>query len=297
MIFELATWIRLLFFIKEKFMKKLVLVLFLVWFTSCSPKLRTSLIKKLPELAETELVVVLDIVDNQIIKGEKIGEIKATDNGFSDNCSYYENLENLKYLARKSGANLVKLTKHKPSDKWSTCDRLWANIYKVDNVKFYETEIEWTPDRKLTWADFKGTPDDENFPNALAVTNSGFGFQSSGISLFTKGKLFVRTIFINNGSWVRPEGQSDYVLRHEQIHFDITEIYSRKLRKAFIDANITPYKKEMAEAIYWEIHKEWEERQNYYDLRTKLGSKKEVQEEWESIVKIELAKYDFYKNN
>ncbi len=278
-------------------MKRLALILILIAFNSCSPKLRSSVIKKLPELEEGELVVILDIVDDQIIKGDIIGELKATDNGFSENCSYYENLEHLKVLARKAGANLVKITKHKPANSWSSCDRLWAKIYKVDDAKNYETEIEWSSDRKLTWDDFKGVPDDENYPNALAVTNSGFGIYSNGFNLFSKGKIFVKTVFINNSSWFRPEGKTPYVLTHEQIHFDITEIYARKLRKAFIDANITPSKGAEAEKIYYKIHNEWEGRQSLYDIQTQFGEKFETQKKWKSIVEIELAKYDLYKSN
>lgn len=278
-------------------MKRIVIVLFLICFISCSPKLRTSIVKKLPELSENELVVVLDIVDDQIILAEKIGEIKATDNGLSSNCSYYENLSNLRILARKSGANLIKLTKHKPADKWSTCHRVWGNIYSVANVKKYETEIEWTVDRKLIWDDFKGSPDKKAFPNAVAVTNSAISFESGSFNPFKDGKLFVRNMFNTYGSWVLPEGKTDYVLRHEQIHFDITEIYTRRLRKALIDANVTTKSSSRAYAIFDSIKNEWEEKQKRYDYDTQNGIKKETQEEWEAFVKLELLKYDLYKSN
>ncbi|WP_396600796.1 hypothetical protein [Algibacter sp. R77976] len=278
-------------------MKRIVIVLFFIGLNSCSPKLRSSIVKEYPELSKTELVVVLDIVDDQIITGEKIGEIKATDNMLSNNCSYYENLENLRGLARKSGANLVKLTKHKPADKWSSCHRLWANIYRVNKAKEYETEIEWTPDRKLTWDDFKGEPDNETFPNAVAVTNSAISFESGSFNPFKDGKVFVRNMFNTNGSWVIPKGKTDYVLKHEQIHFDITEIYTRKLRKALIDANVTTKNSCRAYDIFNSIKNEWEEKQERYDYDTKNGVKKETQEEWEAFVMLELIKYDLYKYN
>jgi len=278
-------------------MKRILITLIAISVFSCSPKLRSSLTTELPKILEGELVVVLDVFDDQIITEEKIGEIKATDNGFSDNCSYYENIKNLKNLARKSGANLVKLTKHKPSDKWSSCHRLWADIYKVDDVRKYETEIEWTHNRKLIWEDFKGEPDLTAFPNALAVTNSAIGFESGSFNPFKDGKLFVSNTFYNHGSWVLPEGKTDYVLRHEQIHFDITEIYTRKLRKALIDANVTTNKSSRAHSIFETIKNEWENRQEDYDYETKHGSKKETQEEWEAIVVLELARYELYKSN
>jgi hypothetical protein len=253
--------------------------------------------KKMPELSKKDLVVVLDIVDDQEITAEKIGEIKATDNMLSNNCSYYENILNLKTLARQAGANLIKITKHKRADKWSSCNRLWATIYYVEKVNEYETEIEWSPDRKLTWDDFKGKPNTVDFPDALAVTNSGISFESGSLNPFKDGEVFVRNMFYNHGSWVLPEGRNDYVLKHEQIHFDITEIYTRKLRKALSDAKITTSNSSRAHAIFESIKSEWENRQEYYDSKTKHGLKKETQEEWEAIVILELADYDMFKSN
>ncbi len=264
---------------------------------SCAPKLKSNIVKTLPALDENTLVVVLSVVDEQKVSAELIGEIKAIDNGFSNNCSYYEGVKNLKILARKAGANLVKITKYKPANSLSTCDRLWANIYKVDNPKDYEKEITWSSNRKLTWDDFKGRPDTLQFPNALAVTHSGFGYESSSISVFKNSKLFVQTVFNTDKSWVLPEGRNDYVLKHEQIHFDITEIYSRILRKALSDSNITSTASGKASAIFSTVFFDYKKRQQAYDEETKHGLKQETQEKWEAIVAIELAKYDFYKSN
>lgn len=278
-------------------MKNVLTTLLLISIISCAPKLRSSVAKQSPALSEKELVVVLDIMDDQIISEEKIGDIKAIDNGFSNNCSYYENILNLKILARQAGANLIKLTKHKPADKLSSCDRLWAAIYYVDNVKKYETQIEWTSDRKLTWEDFKGKPNTIDFPNALAVTNSAIGIESESLNPFKDGKLFVINMFYNHGSWVLPEGRNDYVLSHEQIHFDITEIYTRMLRKALIDANVTANNSGKSKIIFEQIKTKWQKRQEDYDYETAHGLKNKTQEEWQAIVDIELAKYDLYKTN
>jgi hypothetical protein len=268
----------------------------MILISGCAPKLKTTIIKEFPPLTEDELVVVLDITDDQDIKGEKIGDLKATDGGLSVNCTYYENIQNLKKLARESGANLIRITKQKNPDKWSTCHRLWAEVFRVSDPKIYETQIEWSSDRKLTWSDFKGEPDLVNFPDALALTNSGFGYES-GINMFKEGKVFVQSVFNTQQSWFLPEGKNDYVLRHEQIHFDITEIYSRKLRKELSDAKITSDNITRAKPIFDRIFNELQKRQDQYDSETQRGNEKETQENWEAIVKIELEKYNFYKTN
>ena len=94
-----------------------------------------------------------------------------------------------------------------------------------------------------------------------------------------------------------PEGRNDYVLKHEQIHFDITEIYSRKLRKEFADAKIKSTDAVRAKTIFDKVFSEMQKRQEKYDRETARGDKKETQENWEAIVEIELAKYEFYKSN
>ncbi|WP_179345245.1 DUF922 domain-containing protein [Winogradskyella ursingii] len=270
------------------------LLLSVVW--SCSPKLRSTIEKSYPPLSDNALIIVLDIADDQTIIGEEIGTIEAKDGGLAVNCTYYENLLNVKSAAREAGANLVKIIAHKTPDNWSTCHRLKARIYKVANPKNYESKIEWSLDRKLTWDDFKGQPDLATYPNALALTNSGFGYES-GVSMFKEGKVFVQSVFNTNYSWVIPEGRNEYVLRHEQIHFDITEIYSRKLRKELYDANATSSDILKTKQIFDRIFNEMELRQLRYDQETQRGDKKETQEHWEAVVELELAKYELYKSN
>lgn len=277
-------------------MKKANLYIFIILIVACSPKIKSNIEKTLPPLSSGALVVVLDYSDDQSINGETIGVIEAKDAGLSVNCTYYENILNLKKIARESGANLVKITEHKAPDKWSSCHRLKAKIYNVANPKQYETQIEWSADRKLTWGDFKGKPDTIEYPNTLALTHSGFGYES-GINLLKEGEIFVQSVFNTNKSWVVPKGRNDYVLRHEQIHFDITEIYSRKLRKELADAKITSSNLVKAKTIFDKVFNELQKRQDKYDRETKYGDKKETQENWEAIVEIELAKYDFYKSN
>ncbi|WP_439153247.1 DUF922 domain-containing protein [Winogradskyella sp.] len=277
-------------------MKKNFVFWFLIVLISCSPKLKSQLEKKLNPLADDKLVIVLEVFDDQDILGDFVGIIEAKDGGLSVNCTYYENVLNLKRAARNAGANVVKITYVKQPDKWSTCHRLKAKIYKVKNPKLYETRIEWNANRKLTWDDFKGEPDTINHPTTLAMTNSGIGYES-GINMFKEGKVFVQSFFYTNKSWVTPEGRSDYVLRHEQIHFDITEIYSRKLRKELAGANITSKNSQNAEPIFNRIINELTKRQDRYDEETMRGDRKETQEHWEAVVKLELAKYNLYKSN
>ena len=80
---------------------------------------------------------------------------------------------------------------------------------------------------------------------------------------------------------------------HEQGHFDITEIYARKLDNALRDYNFNPkrFKTDLDE-IYKDIMEEKEELQNQYDLETDYSRNKEKQTEWLKKIQKELAKYN-----
>jgi len=263
--------------------------------TTCSPKIGDRIYKKLPELSKNELIVTIHPSDFITIKEEKIGEIKITDNGLSNDCTLYLNKLRLVESARKAGANLIKITNIKFADKWSSCDRIYANIYKVDNPKKYETQIRWTEQRSLTWYDFKGKPDRLNYPNVLALTHCGFGYQPN-VRLFKETEFHVETTFYTGSSWYLPEGKTDYVLRHEQIHFDLAEVYSRKLKKQLIEANVSNTNSSEYIAIFNKLFQDYKERQDSYDYDTKHGTAKASQEKWNATIEIELAKYDLYKN-
>ncbi|MBC3759962.1 DUF922 domain-containing protein [Hyunsoonleella sp. SJ7] len=167
------------------------------------------------------------------------------------------------------------------------------NLRKFEQT---ETEIEWSSYRKLKWEDFKGKPDTINFPNSNAVTISSIHFKGNTPNLFANGSLSVTAVFNQFESWVLSGEESDNLLKHEQLHFDITEIYARKIRKVLKEVGVASYKEE--EEIWDMLRKikyEYENRQKEYDSLTVHGIDRDAQEEWDSIVKSELSSYNLYK--
>ncbi len=82
--------------------------------------------------------------------------------------------------------------------------------------------------------------------------------------------------FYTNTSWVKPARKSAELLRHEQGHFDITELYARKMRRTIRDANIGCADDRKAEAagkrIFDQLDGEWEKAEKQYDADTKEGT-------------------------
>lgn len=176
-----------------------------IFIYSCSTKIGSTITSKQPPLSDTVFVLVLQQQDNFSNDGIEIGLIKSGDNGLSTNCTYFEVIDKLKELARLNGANVIKITDHKQPDRFSSCDRITAKIYRVPDFRKHEKEIEWSSHRKLTWEDFKGNPKSISNTNVAAQTYCGFSFQSNYVTMFTKAKIFVTTTFSCNLSWVCPD--------------------------------------------------------------------------------------------
>jgi hypothetical protein len=120
---------------KNKFFLILGSILLL---TSCSARLTSSLQKTYAPLDYREEVRVFEIGEEIPPNAEKLGTIKVGDSGFSVNCNYATVLDKAKTESRKVGGNVLKITKHKRPDVWSSCHRITADVFKVDDVENYE---------------------------------------------------------------------------------------------------------------------------------------------------------------
>lgn len=271
-------------------MNKLLLLQFTITIISCSPKFGSKITNAQPKFDSNENVVISTVGDYQEIKGILVGEISSSDNGLSTNCSYPQIIENLKNIARENGANIIEINSHKTADKWSTCDRIKAHIYRVTDAKKYESTIEWSKDRKLTWDDFKGdVPENKINTRFAAETASELKFQTNTALTAKAIKYFVNNTFDCYKSWVKDEGRNDYVLNHEQRHFDLSEIYKRKLLKELNNStNNRSNFNSNTETIFYRIHGELNEKQQDYDRQTEHGINEEKQKEWNGYIDLQL---------
>ncbi len=85
--------------------------------------------------------------------------------------------------------------------------------------------LDWSSERRLTWSDFKGQPDGTSVNAALTSTSINIDYSYNNREF----KYKIRCRFDPSKSWGRVK--SDYILLHEQSHFDIAEIHARVLNK------------------------------------------------------------------
>lgn len=152
-----------------------------------------------------------------------------------------------------------------------------------------EELLAWNSGRKLTWSDYKAKPD--AYSDAAASTTT---YLSIEYNISKNGFTYkIESRFSKTRSWGLHK--TSYILSHEQGHFDIAEIFARKLymKMNTYKFDKRSYQKDLNK-IYNDILKDKEDMQNDYDRETNHSINKTKQTEW--LVKIErmLEEYKDY---
>jgi hypothetical protein len=146
--------------------------------------------------------------------------------------------------------------------------------------------ITWSSTVSLTWDDFRGRP--HLHSSVGAVTMSGISLSYEG----TDGSMVatVKATFDKEESWVNMKAADDHVLKHEQLHFDITELYARKLRAALKRVNpATSRPDRVIERLFDRYSDESKVYQEMYDKETDHSRNVKQQAVWDERIRRELA--------
>lgn len=159
-----------------------------------------------------------------------------------------------------------------------------------------EPEIAWNDSYKLSWIDFKDQPDNKD--KAVAITASGitFGFSikqtDTQVISFTTN---VSTHFYPEKSWYKAKEADAHVLGHEQLHFDITELFARKFRQRISELTVSNSIGSQLKKLHETIKRELTSMQNAYDSETDFSRNAEQQAKWKANITKELTKLYEYK--
>ena len=146
-----------------------------------------------------------------------------------------------------------------------------------------EDHIKWQENRKLTWDDFRAAPLKIGNTAAMTTTHLGFSYNISNGKITYK----IDCRFEKNKSWGLVK--NEWILKHEQGHFDIAEIFARQLNKLINEYqfNKSSFQKDL-DAIYKSVVAEKEKFQQQYDDETDYSRIKTKQEEWLKKIEAEL---------
>ena len=172
--------------------------------------------------------------------------------------------------------------------------------------------IEWSPTVKLTLQDFKNkvSPSTTDTAHAWVALDVAWECRDG------KARSHARAIFDPDQSWWR-EGTSNIwggveeglsrsqldnrrtsaqrdqdLLQHEQLHFDLTELAARKIRRELDDltrACATPGSNDAIGKAVAAIEGAWSDEQARYDKDTDHGTNRVKQRQWELRVRKELT--------
>jgi hypothetical protein len=150
--------------------------------------------------------------------------------------------------------------------------------------------IEWNEFYTLTWDDFQGQPTAESIGDAGSVV------QIKAKPFYVKKKIVydVYAYFNKKKSWA--SDQSDLLLKHEQLHFDIAELYARKIRKQISDMQARGVNDvKVYNAAIQQLLEESNKVDIDYDAETLHGSLLKKQAIWSDKIGAELLLLKDYK--
>lgn len=147
--------------------------------------------------------------------------------------------------------------------------------------------------RSLTWDDFKGSaPSSTPY---VALTHSAIVLNFSGQD--NTLSFSIESAFYPKQSW-KKKSVDAYILKHEQGHFDITEIYARMLRKELQEMKFKKYESlsNDVQQVFTKNSNACKKFQDLYDKETDHSKKKEDQYQWDAKIATRLDSLSNWSN-
>jgi hypothetical protein len=165
-----------------------------------------------------------------------------------------------------------------------------TNVYWTEQTNMQPTDvIYYNIQHPLVWKDFRGMANENT--TVAAMTVSGFGYKADMKNIGAKGQLNIGVYcyFNKNTSWVKPGKTTEYILGHEQHHFNISYIaasfFVEKLKTTSV--NLSNYKA-LLPALYKEGCDMMNKLQADYDGQTKNGQAKDIQAKWNEYLTLKI---------
>lgn len=155
------------------------------------------------------------------------------------------------------------------------------------NTSTAQTKIQYEDSKKLTWDDFKGRPQKKYAGAALTHGTISLDIASKNDSL----EITVMCLFDKKQSWVKKGKETDYLLAHEQLHFDIFELYARMMIDSLNSVKDYSYSnaQDRLNGIFKKFYNDCSKVQTDYDEETNHSIIEEKQSEWNKDILRRLS--------
>jgi hypothetical protein len=154
--------------------------------------------------------------------------------------------------------------------------------------------LYWSSGYKLTPKDFRGKPDTNATYPAKAICGIKYIGHASKNSVRTEAF----GIFICPKSWAVISKDDSLWLIHEQLYFDIAELFARKLRKTFSEYKFRYVTVQQdLDSLYDINHEEMKNMHTSYEKETNYGNDESAQSIWNARIKSEMENFEKYARN
>jgi hypothetical protein len=155
-------------------------------------------------------------------------------------------------------------------------------------IKEDKNKIYWDKNKPLTWKDFQGKVSSKT-ATSVAYTTVDFKY-----SVLTKHSIQVSNCFLKDQSWVKKHYQLQEILAHEQYHFNISEVFARRMRKEMETVTFPSTKNVQQIFDHW--IKKYNAEQELYDKETSHSQIEAEQLRWQKKIDNELIELEAYKD-
>lgn len=172
---------------------------------------------------------------------------------------------------------------------------LFSNLGYSQN-KTKDSIKVWSSTNKINIIDFEKE----------SITDSIAGEKVSGLSnvalklyyLDNSYRFNVKTIFNKKKSYIIKVNNTQNLLQHEQLHFDILEIYARKIRKKllYLYSKDDEIDMELFNLFFNNFMKEYIVFDENYDIETGHSIYNDVQESWNNKIALMLKNTEEYSS-
>ncbi|HEY4650003.1 MAG TPA: DUF922 domain-containing protein, partial [Pontibacter sp.] len=143
-----------------------------------------------------------------------------------------------------------------------------------------------------SWNDFRATPDTLNPHHAVTAANLAVDTKCSSNTF----GYTVRCVFLPAESWSKNK-QSAKLLHHEQLHFDLTEVHARQLRKDLqaLGTSCPAAQPRLAQTVQ-AAFANWKAEQEKFDEVSRHGLDADVSAAWEASIAKRLKQLEKYRS-
>ena len=157
--------------------------------------------------------------------------------------------------------------------------------------------IQWNNKYNLSWSDFKGNSKDTIYAKNTHLQACAVSCIELSYKYLVSGNK-IDFIIINQFNKLKSftcDTLSEELLQHEQCHFDLSEIYARKIRREVRDLQKKGINKiDNYINVFKVLKAELDSIDNQFDIDTFYGNVEDQQNLWQKKIKKELIELNTY---